>query len=185
MKAKTDLSLFNNSDYRPGSLPKRVLWYLVSVTIFMNRFFPFMGPKRLFLRIFGASIGKGLVIKPCVNIKYPWHLEIGDHVWIGEKVWIDNLDIVSIGSHCCISQGALILSGNHDYTKPAFDLKTAPIVIEEGAWIGARGMVTSGVTVGSHAVLSVMSVANKDLDSYMIYQGNPAKVVRDRNILAE
>jgi acetyltransferase-like isoleucine patch superfamily enzyme len=59
-------------------------------------------------------------IKPSVNIKYPWLLEVGDHVWIGEEVWIDNLAKVRIGSNVCISQGAMLLTGNHDFTKSTF-----------------------------------------------------------------
>ena len=57
--------------------------------------FPISGFKRFLLRLFGAKIGKGVVIKPCVNIKYPWKLRIGNYVWIGENVWIDNLDTVT------------------------------------------------------------------------------------------
>lgn len=182
MKAKTDLSLFDNSDYNPGNPLKRILWYFISLLFLMNRFFPFMAPKRWLLKLFGARIGKGVIIKPKVNIKYPWKLSIGNHVWIGEGAWIDNLDEVSLGDNCCLSQGVLILSGNHDYKSKTFDLRTAPIRIEEGAWIGAKSTVTSGVTVKSHAVLSVNSVATSDLEAYSIYQGNPAVKVRDRNI---
>lgn len=82
------------------------------------------------LRLFGARMGKGVVIKPSVNIKYPWNLSIGDYSWIGENVWIDNLTHVAIGSNVCISQGAMLLCGNHDYKRPTFDLMVKPIVIE-------------------------------------------------------
>ena len=63
---------------------------------------------------------KGVVIKPNVKIKYPWNLYIGNNSWLGEKVWIDNLDIVSVGNNCCISQGAYLLTGNHDYRSEYF-----------------------------------------------------------------
>lgn len=46
--------------------------------------------------------------------------------------------------------------------------------------IGAGAIVTLGVTAHTHAVLAAGSVATKDLDAYMIYQGNPAKPVRER-----
>jgi len=146
----------------------------------MNRFFPFMGPKRFLLRIFGTKVGKGLIIKPKVNIKYPWNLEIGDHVWIGEEVWIDNLDKVSIGDHSCLSQGALILCGNHNYKKHTFDLITLPIYIKEGVWICARSTVVQGITCGSHSILGVGSVATSDMEAYSIYHGVPAVKVKDR-----
>jgi putative colanic acid biosynthesis acetyltransferase WcaF len=177
---QTDLSIFNNSNYNPGNKLKILVWYIILNVFFMNRLFPFMAPKQWLLRIFGAQVGQGLIIKPNVNIKYPWNLIIGDHVWIGENVWIDNLDKVTIGSHCCISQGALILSGNHHYKKTTFDLVTLPIVIKEGVWIGARATVVQGITCKSHSILSVASVATSDLEEYTIYQGVPAVKVRER-----
>ena len=147
---KTDLSAFDNSWYYPGSPLLRLFWYFVNIIFFQNPFFPFIKPKVLLLKMFGAKLGKGVVIKPAVNIKYPWKLIVGNHVWIGEGVWIDNLDRVIIGDNCCISQGALILSGNHHYKKKTFDLIIKPIVLEDGVWIGAKSIVTQGVKCGSH-----------------------------------
>ncbi len=141
-----------------------------------------MRPKRLLLRLFGATVGKGLIIKPNVNIKYPWRLTIGDHVWLGEEVWIDSLDEVFIGDHVCISQGAMLECGNHDYSRPGFDLMTQAIRVERGTWIGAKSFVGPGVTIGEHAVLSVASVTTTDLDANYIYRGNPAVKVRERHI---
>ena len=45
-----------------------------------------------------------------------------------------------------------------------------PITIESGAWLGAKSIVCPGVTVASHAILSVGSLANKDLEPYTIYK---------------
>jgi putative colanic acid biosynthesis acetyltransferase WcaF len=56
----------------------------------------------------------------------------------------------------------------------------APVLLEEGSWVGAGAMVMGGVTLKSHAVLAVGSVATKDLEAYMIYRGNPAEPVRER-----
>ena len=82
----------------------------------------------------------------------------------------------------CISQGALLLTGNHDYTRSTFDYRNAPITVEAGAWIGAKSVVCAGVKVHSHAILTVGSVATKDLEAYGIYQGNPAVKVRERRM---
>lgn len=121
-------------------------------------------------------------MKPCINIKYPWRLEIGNYSWIGEGVWIDNLGTVKIGSNCCLSQGAMLLCGNHHYGKVSFDLMVGDITLENGVWIGARATVCPGVVCKSHSVLSVGSVATSELTSYSIYSGNPAQKVRERNI---
>lgn len=181
---KTDLGKFDNAWYRPGRpAPVRALWYLTNAVFFINPLFPFSGFKVFLLRLFGAKIGRQAVIKPGINIKYPWRLRAGDHCWIGEKVWIDNLADVEIGQHVCISQGAYLLTGNHDYKNPAFDLITGPIVLEDGVWIGAKSIVCPGVVCHSHAVLSAGSVATKNMEAYAIYQGNPAVKVRVRQIV--
>jgi putative colanic acid biosynthesis acetyltransferase WcaF len=180
--ATTNLSSFNNEWYNPGaSYFKRALWYLVNGT-FVNSRFPLSGVKVGLLRLFGAKIGKNVVIKPCVNIKSPWFLEIGDHSWIGEHVWIDNLILVKIGCNCCVSQGALLLTGNHNYKKSSFDLITGRIVLEDGVWIGAKAVVCPGVTCKTHSLLIVGSVASSTLDAWGIYRGNPAVFVKTRVI---
>ena len=183
MSNTVDLAKFNNGWYKPGNILWRVLWF-VKGRVIINTYFPWpMWVKRWTLRFFGAKLGRGVVIKPKVNIKYPWFLSVGDNSWIGEQVWIDNLGKVSIGSNVALSQGAMLLCGNHDYKKETFDLIVGDIVIEDGAWIGAQAVVCPGVTVRGHAILSVGSVATKDLDAWGIYQGNPAVKIRERTVL--
>ncbi|TKC60952.1 colanic acid biosynthesis acetyltransferase WcaF [Pedobacter hiemivivus] len=178
---KTDLSLYNNAAYHPGAnLIKRTLWFYLNALFFKTSLIPLSSLKVCLLRLFGASVGKGVVIKPCVNIKYPWLLQIGDHSWIGENVWIDNLVKVHIGNHVCLSQGALLLSGSHNYKDPAFGLITGSIILEDGAWICAKAIVTQGITAGSHSILSAGSIATKNLEAYTIYQGNPATKIKHR-----
>jgi putative colanic acid biosynthesis acetyltransferase WcaF len=177
---KTNLAVYDNSWYQPGSTLKRFSWLIIS-GLFFEVFIPFPNKLKIaFLRLFGAKVGKGTVIKPFVKIKYPWFLEIGEQVWIGEHVWIDNLVRVSIGSNACLSQGCMLLTGNHDFTKPTFDLIAKPITLEEGVWIGAKATVCSGVTCYSHSVLAVGSVLTKDMTPYQIYQGIPAVCKRER-----
>jgi putative colanic acid biosynthesis acetyltransferase WcaF len=179
---QTSLSEYNNSWYKPGSYLKQLLWYLAS-RVFINTYIPYpMFVKRAVLGIFGARIGKNVVVKPKVNIKYPWFLIVGNDVWIGEKVWIDNLALVTLGANVCLSQECYLLTGNHDYTKSTFDLIVKSVHIEDGAWIGAKAIVCPGVTVGSHAVLAVNSVATKDLLSFGIYKGNPATYIKKREL---
>ena len=179
---KTDLSAYNNSWYKPGSFFRRCCWYCISAVVFKTGLFPFSGLKIFLLEIFGTKAGKNIIIKPCVNIKYPWFLEMGNNVWIGEKVWIDNLAKIKIGNNVCLSQECLLLTGNHDYTKSAFDLIIKEIILEEGVWIGARAIVCGGVVCREHAVLSAGSVATRNLEAMSIYQGNPAVFIKERKI---
>ncbi len=138
--------------------------------------------KVILLRLFGAKVGNGVVIKPSVNIKYPWLLNIGNHVWIGEEVWIDNLVEIDIADHVCISQGAMLLTGSHDYKAESFGLLTGKITLESGAWIGAKAVVCPNVICHTHSVLAVGSVATHSLEAHTIYQGNPAQAKRKREI---
>lgn len=182
---QTNLSAYNNDWYKKeigASALKRAAWYYTNAFFFMNHCNPSSGLKIFLLKLFGARIGTGVLIKPGVNIKYPWKLAIGNNSWVGEKVWIDNLAMVTIGDNVCISQGAMLLTGNHNYARENFDLSVAPINLEAGSWIGANAVVCPGVTAFSHSVLTLKSVATKDLEPYAVYQGNPAVKVRQREI---
>lgn len=179
---KTDLSKYNNDWYKPGSAIKRLFWFWIQALFFHSKLFPFSGLFKFWLRLFGAKIGKGVVVKPGVTVKYPWKLEIGNYSWIGENAWIDNLDLVKIASHVCISQGAMLECGNHDYSKQTFDLMVAPIHLEDGVWIGAKAFVGPGTICKNHSVLSANSRAPKSLEAYGIYAGNPAVKIKERTI---
>ena len=182
-KIRVDLLEFNNSWYKPGrSVLVRILWYFVNAFFFQNPFNPSSYFKIFFLRLFGAVIGTGVLIKPNINIKYPWNLEIGNYSWVGENAWLDSLAPIKIGNNACISQGAYLCTGNHDWTDPAFGLIVKPIIIEDGAWVGARASVHPGVTVASHSIITAGSVITKDTEPYMIYSGNPAVKVKERKI---
>jgi putative colanic acid biosynthesis acetyltransferase WcaF len=180
MTVEVDLGKFDNSHYRPGSKFKLGLWYLVNLFFFQSglaypNFF-----KLFLLRLFGCILGEGVVIKPRVNIKYPWFLTLGNNVWIGEGVWIDNLTLVDIGNNVCISQGSYLLCGNHNYKLLGFDLILADIVICDGCWVGANCTVCPGVIMKKNSILTVGSIAIGILEESMIYRGNPAKIIRSR-----
>ncbi|WPU92055.1 WcaF family extracellular polysaccharide biosynthesis acetyltransferase [Mucilaginibacter sabulilitoris] len=180
---KTDLSAYNNHPFNPGGTAfKRLLWYYVNALFFKTSVIPSSAFKVFLLRAFGAKIGKNVTIKPCVNIKYPWFVSIGDQSWIGENVWIDSLVMINIGAHVCLSQGAILLTGSHNYKKTSFDLLTKGLILEDGVWIGAGAIVNLGTIAASHSVLTSGSVATTNLEPYSVYQGNPAVKIRERNI---
>lgn len=181
--ATTRLAEFNNAWYSPGaSIPKRALWMLAE-QLFLATPFPWPSAVRCgVLRAFGARVGRGVVIKPRVRVKYPWNLSIGDHSWIGEGVWIDSLAKVTIGANACLSQDCMVETGNHDWSTPTFDLMVKEVVIEDGAWAAVRSLLLPGARLASHAVLSGGSVLSGQSEPYGIYVGNPAVKVRDRAI---
>ena len=175
------LDHYSVGTYSPGaSLIKQVLWYFIGDWLVQAPWLPFSSLKVSLLKLFGAKIGRGANIKPHVKIKFPWRLSLGDYVWLGERCWIDNLAPVTIESHVCVSQGVYLCTGNHDWSDPYFALKTGPIVLKTGSWIGARAIIGPNVTVGQGAVLSLGSVATHSLAAMTIYAGNPAQPIKSR-----
>jgi putative colanic acid biosynthesis acetyltransferase WcaF len=177
----------DNSAYRASidigaSRIKQLCWYLVNIIFFKNPFNILSPVKVTLLRWFGARLGRGVVVKPAVNIKFPWKLQVGDHSWIGEDVWIDNLSDVIIGNNVTLSQGCLLLTGSHDHSRSSFDFLSSVIVLEDGVWIGAKAVVAGGITCRSHSILGINSVAERDLEPFTIYKGNPAIPVLNRVI---
>lgn len=156
-----------------------ILWFFVGDCL-LRSWLPGSLWRRALLRCFGAAIGRKVVIKPHVRVKFPWRLRVGDHCWIGEHAWIDNLGWVQVGANVCISQGVYICTGNHDYRDPSFPYRLGGIVVESEAWICAMSAVAPGVTIGRGAILGLGSVAVSSLDPMTRYQGNPAVPIGPR-----
>lgn len=177
------LDNYTTGNYTPGApYLQQLLWYFLGSPLVESYLLPISTVKIGILRIFGASIGKGVRIKPGVRIKFPWRLSIGNYVWIGENTWIDNLAPVVIESHVCLSQGVYLCTGNHDWNHLDFQLISAPIHIEESSWIAAKSVIGPGVTIGRGAVLTLGSVTGQSLESMMIYAGNPAQPIKKRKM---
>lgn len=156
------------------------VWYLVKTVFFLSAL-PWPSVlKRGLLRFFGAKIGPEVVIKPRVNVHFPWRLEVGAHTWIGEEVFILNFEPVRIGSHACLSQRAFLCTGNHDFRDERFSFRSAQIMVGDGAWVGASVFVGPGVEIGNEAVVTAGSVVLKSLPGAMICAGNPAVAVSPR-----
>ena len=104
-----DLSTFDTGDYNPHrGFFVRSLWFIVNALFLQNPLNPSSKVKILLLRWFGAKVGNGVVLKPSINVKYPWLVEIGDHSWIGEYAWLDSLVPIKIGKNACLSQGVYL-----------------------------------------------------------------------------
>ena len=156
------------------------IWHLSKCLLFLT---PLPVPSRFkcfILRLFGACIGKGVVIKPQVKIHFPWKLTVGDFAWIGEEVFILNFEPARLGAQCCVSQRVFLCGGGHDYRQPDFPFRNGPIVVEDGAWVGAQVFVAPGVTIGSEAVITAGSVVTKDQPPKMVCSGNPCLPIRQR-----
>lgn len=179
---KVRLDLFNSQIGldRGASKVKEMLWYLIKVLFFLSSI-PYPSKFKVFLlKIFGAKIGKGSVIKPRVNIHFPWKLIIGDNVWIGEEVFFLNFELLTIGNNVCISQKVFVCGGNHDYKDPTMPYRNGVIVLEDGSWVGAASFVGPNVKIGINTIVSVGSIVTKSLPENGVFSGNPLQLIKER-----
>jgi putative colanic acid biosynthesis acetyltransferase WcaF len=177
------LRQFENSWYQPGrSVVWRALWMFLGQPLFRSLWFPSSNLRCRLLRLFGAQIGERVVIRQGVIVKYPWHLIVGNDCWIGEQVWIDNLTTVRLGSDVCLSQGAYLCTGNHDWTDPAFGLRVSGREIHDGGWAGAKSILMPGSILEEAAICAAGSVVSGTISPYHIVAGNPARLIRTRKI---
>lgn len=176
------LDMFTNAEFSRGASRLTELCWIVVSGLLIESWLPGSGWRRQLLRAFGAQIGKEVIIKPRVRIKFPWRLSIGDYSWIGEEVWIDNLAKVTVGSHCCLSQGAYLCTGSHDWSDPKFKLITRPIELGDGCWLAAKTCLSPGTQVEPGTVVSMGSAATGQLSAWTIYAGHPSTPVRQRKL---
>lgn len=182
MKSKVKLEFFDASHglERGRSKIIEVLWYIIKICFFLSAL-PYPSKLKVFiLRCFGASIGKGVVIKPRVNIHFPWKLEIRNNVWIGEEVFLLNFEKIQIGNNVCVSQRAFLCGGNHDYKVPSMPYRNGPIYLSDGCWVGAGVFVSPNVTIGVDSVITASSIVTKSIPSNGIYGGNPIQFIKNR-----
>src|SRR5580658_1744433 len=181
--SQIDLSVPDNTELVRGApLLVEAAWYFCGLPLLRSHWMTSSSFRSRLLRLFGAKIGKGVYIKPGLRVKFPWYFEVGDHTWLGEDLWVDNLAQVTIGPHCCISQGAYLCTGNHDWSAPDMRLFRKPIRCERGSWVGARSLVCPGVTRGAGAIAAAGSVITRDVPAMEVHAGNPAGFVRRREL---
>ena len=132
------------------------------------------------MRLFGAKIGKNVILRPSMHTQFPWKVEIGDNSWIGDEVVLYGLGNITIGSNVVISQKSYICTGTHDYTQSAFPILQYPITIEDECWLATDVYVAPGINIGKGTVVGARSSVYKSLPAYKICIGSPAKVIKER-----
>jgi putative colanic acid biosynthesis acetyltransferase WcaF len=175
-KPFVDLSKYDQSWFdrgRPGWYI--LLWWFVQAIAFPLTPHNFNHLRCFILRLFGAKIGKNVLIRPTARCTYPWKISIGDYSWIGDDVVLYSLDDIYIGEHCVISQKSYLCTGSHDMHDPAFGLKTASITIGNGVWVAADCFIGPGVTIGANAVIGARSSVFKDMPNGQVCWGSPCQ----------
>ena len=156
------------------------LWWLVQAILIGLSPQAFYGWRRFWLRMFGASIGKKVLVRPSVKITYPWKVSIGDHSWIGDDVVLYSLGEIEIGSNTVISQKSYLCTGSHDYTKETFDIFAKKITVGNGCWLATDVFVAPGIDIGDGSVIGARSSVFKNIESNTINIGSPTKNIGNR-----
>jgi len=160
----------------------RILWEICRLLLFRLTPWFWHAPRRLLLRAFGARIGRGVKIMPSVRIWAPWNLTAGNFASIAASVDLYNVAPIKLGAHSTVSTRAFLCTATHEVDHPNMPLVTAPIRVGEGAWICAEAFVHPGVTLGTDAVAGARSVVIADVAPGQIVGGNPARLLRIRNL---
>ena len=180
LNAEVASSYEGGASYPLGHRVYRTLW---SITwLFFCRFTP--PPmhfwRRSILRLFGAKIAKTAHIYGSARVWYPRNLIMKEFSTLARNVNCYNMELVTIGVHGIVSQGAFLCGGSHDVDDPYFQLKVAPIVIGDYAWVAAEAFIGPGVTLGNGAVVGARGVVFRDVESWQVWGGNPAVFLRKR-----
>lgn len=117
----------------------------------------FIQMESVLLRLFGASVGKNVIIRPTAKITYPWKVNIGDYSWIGDDVTLYSLGNIIIGNNSIISQRCYLCAGSHDYNSVNFDITSEDIIIGDSCWLATDVLFLEGIIIGSNCVVGARS----------------------------
>tara|TARA_R110002072_G_scaffold96968_10_gene213108 strand:+ start:231 stop:782 length:552 start_codon:yes stop_codon:yes gene_type:complete len=176
-----DLNKFKLPKNFRGKSPIVVqLWWLVQSILFNTSPQFLYGWRNFLLRLFGAKIGKKVIIRPSVKVTYPWKLSIGDYSWIGDNVDLYTLGEINIGNNVVVSQRSYLCTGSHDYLQEGFPIYQKPINIRDQVWIATDVFIAPGITIGKGSVVGARSSVFKNIPSNKVCAGSPSKIIRER-----
>jgi acetyltransferase-like isoleucine patch superfamily enzyme len=139
------------------------------------------------------SMGNDVILYPRVWInpvaswadgEYAGEIRLGDRVKLGYGVQISSAESVILEEDVAVAAGAVIVDHNHDHRHidtSIFDApisKPRPVRIGRGSFLGVHCLIGPGVQIGEHAVIAANAVVTKDVPSYCMALGNPARVTR-------
>ena len=182
-KPLVDLRTYDLSNFERGrSTWVVILWWLVQAIAFPLSLHNLNNFRCFLLRLFGAKIGKGVVIRPTARFTYPWKVEIGDYSWVGDDVVFYSVDRIIVGSHCVVSQKSYLCTGSHDIQDKSFALITAPITIGNGVWVATDCFIAAGINIGSNSVIGARSSVMKSIPARKVAWGSPCIAHYSRTI---
>ena len=132
---------------------------------------------RILDELFYNQLGEGTIISNQLTVVAPQNVKMGKHVYVMNGVLLMASGGILVEDYALIAAHAKIISNDHDpYFRPIITCQ--PVIIKEGAWIGAGAAIMKGVTVGKYAIVGANSVVTKDVPDYAVVVGVPAKVIK-------
>lgn len=117
-------------------------------------------------------------------------IEIGNDVYIGPGATITSSESsIIFGNKILLGPNVTIIGGDHNTSvigKFMYDVKEKlpendlPIIIEDDVWIGTGAIILKGVTIGTGSIVAAGAIVTKNVPSYCIVGGVPAKVIKER-----
>jgi putative colanic acid biosynthesis acetyltransferase WcaF len=157
------------------------MWWLFEAILVRPTPQMFYSWRRFAWRLFGAKVGKKVLIRPGVRVTFPWKVSIGDYCWIGDDATLYSVAPIAIGAHSVISQEAYLCAATHDYRHVSFPLLASAVNVEPECWIAARAFIGPGVTVRRGAVVAACSTVLADVPPATIVAGTPARMIGTRS----
>jgi acetyltransferase-like isoleucine patch superfamily enzyme len=122
-----------------------------------------------------------------IGVRNGGHVSFANNVFLNRNVKIVCYSSIEIGEDCILADSVHIY--DHDHGIDELDvpirnqpMKSAPIVIKDNVWIGAKATVLKGVTIGTGAVVAAGAVVTRDVPPYAVVGGVPARVVKMRTV---
>ena len=131
--------------------------------------------RRILLRLFGAKIGRNVLIRPSAKITYPWKVSIGDYSWIGDNAVLYSLGEIEIGNNTVISQRCYLCTASHKYDDPSFPIQKNHYWFK--CWLATDVYVAPGISIDNSCVVGARSSVFTNLDQ-KVYIGSPAKYLK-------
>jgi len=141
-------------------------------------------PRYLVLKLFAKKI-ESTHIKDGVTFFFPHNISIGRDSTVNEGCFLHGMGGITIGDGVRIAPQTTIHTYDHGFVDAEREIHlqdyvVAPVIIEDGAWIGANVCINKGVTIGRGAVIGGGAVVTKDIPPFAIAVGNPARVIKYR-----
>lgn len=155
--------------------------YIISLYNLILRILPFHQARVFFLRMCGASVGKGVAVHGRVYFTRPGNLQLGAYSTINKDCYVDTRGGVAVGDSVMIGHNSFIYTAGHDIDCKDFSGYNAGVEIGDYAVVFPHSLIMPGVKVGKGAVILTGSVVTKDVDEFAVVGGNPCKFIKHRS----